>query len=394
MKSVLKTLTLSGLSIIPALNTMAQSTMSNVLDEIAVNNKTLQAYSRHLEAKDISYRTGLAPSDPVFTYDYLTGGSVYQHEISVTQSFDFPTTYAKKNQLVREKTALSPLQMDAIRQDILLEAKKVCIAIVYHNRLNIQLQQRSESFTKLLEAFRNKLAKGDGHILDVHKAEIQLIGIEKAIQDNHSRIRQLQQKLTELNGGNSIAFVDTTYADIPDIPTFEELEAEYERNDPLRKILLQETSIAQKAIEVSKAAWWPRMELGYRYEGRAGQSLNGLTTGISIPLWANRNTVKHQHAVKEAAVAELDAHVNEHYYHILHMYEQYENLKKVLEKYFEIFSTISNHIALLNKSLAYGQISSMEYFLEINWFNDAYDTYLQTERDYHEIIAELYKFRL
>lgn len=96
MKSVLKTLTLSGLSIIPALNTMAQSTMSNVLDEIAVNNKTLQAYSRHLEAKDISYRTGLAPSDPVFTYDYLTGGSVYQHEISVTQSFDFPTTYAKK----------------------------------------------------------------------------------------------------------------------------------------------------------------------------------------------------------------------------------------------------------------------------------------------------------
>lgn len=227
--------------------------------------------------------------------------------------------------------------MDAIRQDILLEAKKVCIAIVYHNRLNIQLQQRSESFTKLLEAFRNKLAKGDGHILDVHKAEIQLIGIEKAIQDNHSRIRQLQQKLTELNGGNSIAFVDTTYADIPDIPTFEELEAEYERNDPLRKILLQETSIAQKAIEVSKAAWWPRMELGYRYEGRAGQSLNGLTTGISIPLWANRNTVKHQHAVKEAAVAELDAHVNEHYYHILHMYEQYENLKKVLEKYFKIF---------------------------------------------------------
>jgi outer membrane protein, heavy metal efflux system len=395
MKSLLKNILFSMLSLTYILNTSAQSAIDAVLAEIAANNKTLQAHAQYLDARNIAFRTGLAPADPVVTYDFLSGkNSGNQHDISVTQSLDFPVTYYKKSQLAKEQSAASAYRQDAVRQDILLEAKHICIALVYHHQRQQLLERRKSATDKLLKDFLQKLDKGDGNILDVNKARVQLISIEKAFKDNLSEITQLQQKLLELNGGNDIIFSDTLYPAIPDIEPFEMLEQTYEINDPHRKILEQERIIADKALAVSKANWWPKMELGYLYEGKTDQTFNGFRTGISIPLWANRNTLKLRQAEITVSASMLDAHINEHYYHLLHMYEKYENLKHTLTRYEEVFTTMDNHITLLDKALALGQITSVEYFLELSWFNDTYDEYLKTGKEYQEIVAALYKYTL
>jgi outer membrane protein, heavy metal efflux system len=49
---------------------------------------------------------------------------------------------------------------------------------------------------------------------------------------------------------------------------------------------------------------------------------------------------------------------------------------------------------LLDKALALGQITTVEYFLELSWFNDTYDEYLKTGKEYQEIVAALYKYTL
>jgi outer membrane protein, heavy metal efflux system len=76
------------------------------------------------------------------------------------------------------------------------------------------------------------------------------------------------------------------------------------------------------------------------------------------------------------------------------MYEKYENLKHTLTRYEEVFTTMDNHITLLDKALALGQITTVEYFLELSWFNDTYDEYLKTGKEYQEIVAALYKYTL
>jgi hypothetical protein len=49
---------------------------------------------------------------------------------------------------------------------------------------------------------------------------------------------------------------------------------------------------------------------------------------------------------------------------------------------------------LLKKALDFGQISSIEYFMESIYFYESYDTYLQVEKEYHLAVANLLKHQL
>ncbi|TAL60777.1 MAG: transporter [Bacteroidetes bacterium] len=379
-----------------AINANAQLNIDTVLANIAKNNKTIQAEKQYWEAQNLQYKTGLTPHNPTAEYDFLSGSpsnAGNQQEFTISQSFDFPTAYVKKNQLANQKIIQSEYQFTAKRQDVLLEAKKVCIALVYHNKMQTILEQRKKNTEKLLSDFQIRLDKGEGNIMDVNKAQLQLIEIKKEFQKNISAINQLNQKLIELNGGITVSFPDTIYPMLPIIPAFEQLEKDYESADPLLKILQQEKLIAQKQIEVSKAMWLPKTEVGYHYQGILGQTYNGIHTGITIPLWENKNTAKQKQAQLLFTDFELQAHLNEHYFHIKHIYEKYANLKIVLGEYQTAFRSIS-YTTLLSKSLASGQISTIEYFMEMSYYYNAYNNFFEMEREYYSVIAELYKYTL
>ena len=374
----------------------AESTIENVLAQISKNNKTLQANAQYYEAQKLKFKTGNTPGNPTVEYDFLSGSPANvgnQHEFTIAQSFDFPTTYIKKGQLVKTQSAQTELQLTAARQDVLLEAKKYCIELVYQNKLRAKLASQKQNTERILADFQTKLDKGEGNILDLNKAKLQLIEIKKIFQENISAINQLNQKLTELNGGNEISLPDTIYPSHPVIPAFTQLEQDYESADPLLKILQQQKRITQKELELGKALSLPKMELGYHYQGNLGQTYKGIHTGISIPLWENKNTVKQKKAQLLFSDFELQAHVNEHYFHIKHIYEKYSNLKITLEEYQTIFTTL-NTTVLLNKALALGEMTTIQYFTEINYYNNALTNYLQAEKEYYQTIADLYKYQL
>lgn len=243
----------------------AQSTIDKALIEIAKNNKTIQANTQYWNAQKIQYKTGNTLYNPTVEYDYLKGtpaNAGNQTDIVVTQSFDFPTAYGKKNHLAKEKTNQADLQLKSANQAVLLEAKKVCIELVYRNKFQIPLTTRKEATERWLVHFKKRMYTGDGTILDVNKAEIQLLELRKQFQDNSSAIAVLNEKVTALNGGTPIPFTDLTYYDVPAIADFETLFAEIELVDYVKKTLEQEKVIAQKQIEVSKALALPKMEVG------------------------------------------------------------------------------------------------------------------------------------
>ena len=56
-------------------------------------------------------------------------------------------------------------------------------------------------------------------------------------------------------------------------------------------------------------------------------------------------------------------------------------------------ATVNNN-ELLNKALQLGEISSLQYFMELNYYYDSYDNFLNLESDYYQVIAELNKYQL
>jgi cobalt-zinc-cadmium efflux system outer membrane protein len=374
----------------------AQSTIDKALGEIAKNNKTIQANTEYWNAQKVQYKTGNSLYNPSVEYDFLKGSPANagdQTDIVVTQSFDFPTAYGKKNQLAKELTNQADLVLKATNQALLFEAKKVCIELVYRNKLQLLLTKRKEATEKWLAHFKKKLEVGDGTILDVNKAEIQLLEIRKQFQENTSAITVLNEKLTSLNGGITLSLTDVTYYDIPVIADFDTLFSEIDATDYIKKSLEQEKVIAQKQIEVSKALALPKMEVGYHYQGILGQTYNGIHTGISLPLWESKNTVKLQKAKMTFAESALTDHTNEHYYENMQLYGRYESLKSILEDYQEINQSVAP-IPLLDKALAAGQISVLEYFVELNYYNNSYNSFLEIEKEYYEVVTTLLKYQL
>jgi outer membrane protein, heavy metal efflux system len=379
-----------------AIKVNGQTSIDSVLANIARNNKTIIANTKYWEAKTLEYQTGLTPNNPKLDYDYLIGtpsNAGNQAEFTITQTFDFPTVYARKKHLSKEQIKQSEFQLNANRQDILLEAKLICIELIYRNKLNSELTIRKQNTEKWLTAFQKSLEKGQGNIMDVNKAKLQLIEINAAFQENLSISNQLYQKLTELNGGIPIQLSDTTYSSIDLVPDFGSLEQEIESKDPVRKYLEQEKVIGQSEVDLSKSLTLPKFDASYRYQTILGQRFNGLHLGLTIPLWENKNKVKTQQAELFLNEANLQDHINEHYYDIKQKYERMTNLKITLDKYQTLFSSLNN-VELLDKSLSFGQISTIEYFMEMTYYYEALKNYLKTEMEYNKVVAELYKYQL
>jgi len=388
----------SGIKAQPAYrsDSAGRDNIENVLSEISKNNKSIIANQQYWEAKKLQYKTGLTLYNPSVEFDYLIGtpaNAGNQTDFLVIQSFDFPTAYIKKKQVANSQIAQAGFKLTTYRQDILLKAKQYCIELIYLNKKQAELTKRLQNAEKLYSDYQKKLDTGDASSLDVNKAKLQLLNLQNDFRLNTSQINQLNQKLTELNGGSAINFNDTVYSLIPAIPDFPTLESAIEANDPVLKSFQQQKEINLKKVELSKALSLPKMETGYHSQAILGQQFRGAHFGITIPLWENKNTVKFQKAQVLFSELQVEQHKNEHYYETQQLYEKYQNLKITLEEYQQLLTT-ANNTELLDKALKLGETSSIQYFMEISYFYNSYDKYLQLEKEYHQVIAELYKYQL
>lgn len=187
-----------------SMSTFAQSDISQVLEAVEKNNKSIQANKRYLEAKRAEFKTGLTPYDPQVEYDYLFGspdGAGNQRDFSLTQRLDFPTTYKRKRELSSQQIAQTIVQQKVHRQDILLQAKLVALQIIYLNRKGAELNRGLVNSQQLVGDYQKKLEKGDVTILEVNKAKLQLLNIQSEVALNHNEIQVHTTKLTQLNGG-------------------------------------------------------------------------------------------------------------------------------------------------------------------------------------------------
>lgn len=374
----------------------AQNSVDNILSSVTKNNKTLIANAQFVEARKLEYKTGISPEDPKIEYDYLIGspvGAGNQTDFSVTQSIDFPTSYFSKKKMANQQIAKTELELNAMRQNILLETKTNCFSLIYLNKKQAELKRRVTQVSQVYEGYQIKMKNGEATILDVNKAQLLLLNLKTELALNESEIKRTSSELTELNGGIAVILPDTIYPITPAVPDFIQMDSLIEANDVIVKIFSKDKDISSAKLKVTKGLALPKIEAGYHSQAILGQKYQGAHLGFSIPLWQNKNTIKTEKANLLFSDLRISEHRTEHFYENQQLYEKYAVLKNTLSEYNKIFSTINN-TELLNKLLKSGNISSIEYFMELSYFYSAYDSYLKAENEYNQSIATLYKYQL
>lgn len=370
----------------------AQSTISSVVDMIESNNKQIALKKMTVAAEQLSFRTGNAPDNLRFGYDFLKGGlgSGDQTEILVAQAFDFPTVYAKRKQLADARSATTDQFLALEVNDIRLRATKACLNLVYEQKRRTLLDQRRQALQTILTNFEERFSEGKASKLDVGKAKLQLIALERELADNRSQELVLRAELLQLNGGLEVNFNDTEYP-VWATPNSDTLEMKWKQSDPVNALFVQQNAVATKEVELSKAMWLPSLEAGFRHVSGFGQLFNGVHTGISIPIWERRNTVKAKKAEQSAMLLNSEVYASSKSLELKRLLQEEALLREMLGEYEKALGEVQN-LELLKTALELGRINSTEYFIEANSYYDALAMLLTTELEYQQVQAAINRY--
>ncbi len=375
---------------------VSQNQTSLVLKSILENNKTLKAAGHWVASQKLEAKTGIYLANPSVTYDYLWGNQntlPIQSEVNAIQEFDFPGVYKKKAQHANLQATQAEIDGKILRQSVLLEAQSTCIELVYLNKQKTLLQNQLNFTTKLLEMQQARLQKGESNILEVNILNLNLVTLKSDFRKNETNRNNLLKKLAELNGGASIEFTDTSYFLDKPVPEFETIKDKAVSVDPSLASLSQKIELSKSQIAVTKALSYPKFELGYRGTYMAGDNYNGIHTGISIPLWENKNAVKTAKAQSLYWQSELESEQVKQMGELRRLYDECQSLKISLDDY-QSNVPMQQSVTLLNKALQAGEISAPEYFAEMCVWSQSHQALLQLEYEYYQKIAELMKFEL
>ena len=380
-----------------ALSVNGQNSIDAVLRSIEANNKELQANNQLTVSKKLEAKLDNNLPDPSVSYVHQYGnreGMGIQGELVASQSFDFPSVYVQKNKLAKSKAASFDRQGAEFRQQILLQAKEICLDLVLLNQQRALLDQRRQNAEQLAELYAMRLETGDANILETNKIDLELLNAKTEARMNESaRIAKLQE-LATLNGGIAIDFTDTTYMSDGDILSFEELCAEAVTSNPQLLTLKSEKVAARRQLSVNKSKSLPSFELGYRMNtATGGERFNGFLVGISIPLFSNRNNVKQAKAQALYTDLQLESTTTTVESELHQLYNQSVALKTSMDEYNTVLKS-QNSLALLNKAIQTGQISMIEYFVDVTTFYQSMQNYMQLQNEYQKVMAQLYKYKL
>ncbi len=128
-------------------------------------------------------------------------------------------------------------------------------------------------------------------------------------------------------------------------------------------------------------------------EKAVGQHFQGVTVGVSIPLWENRNRVKQAKIQTSATSATFEDSKIQFYNRLQALYQKAVALQQNAQKVRQAIDN-NNNEPLLKKALDAGEISLLDYLLEIEFYYNAINKALEAERDFELTAAELWALEI
>jgi outer membrane protein, heavy metal efflux system len=374
----------------------AQTETSRILSEIEKNNTTLEVHRNLNEAQKMENQTGIYLENPEVEYHYLWGSPAAigkRQDVAVKQSFDFPTSYGLKKKIAGVQNEQADLEYRMKRSEVLFQAKTVCTELIYLNAMHRELEIRERDAADIFKAYEVKFENGETNIIEKNKARLNLLNAQKAIRENETQRNVLLAELKRLNGGVEIDFSQNDFAPAELPANFDAWFEENRKRNLLLQMASRQTEMREKQVKLSKALNLPKFSTNYMSESVEGEAFKGIALGMTIPLWEKKNTVKVaglQHKVAEEMAA--DAQVQS-YNRMKSHYEKALQLQKTLNDYTDVLESV-NSTGLLKKALDAGEISLIDYLMELSLYYKTVDNILSMKNELYQALAGLYYYEL
>lgn len=368
---------------------MAQTSLQELLKSVEQNNPQLITASKGLLSTTAELKMGRNPMDPELEYSHVFG-TENTNELTLKQSFDFPTVYRQRNNVAKYGTQKAEAEFMATRQTIFSEVTSMYVTVVaLNNELSI-LKTRLENAQSIKKFFEKKLEAGETTILEKNKVTALYINAKSQLSMSEMELQNVLNQLTQMNGGQKVTITSPVYPDFNSIESALNVDEIINKSYALQAISL-DSMMAKSQLKLSKQEWIPSLSLGYKAAFTKGNYNNGIVAGISIPLWQKRGNVKFSKLNKEFS----QANYNQTY---TSQRTELENLVRSMMSYTQILSEYSQYMKesrneeLLLKALQSGTITMTDYLVELSLFYDTVDMANNAQKSLYQTKAQMTKY--
>jgi outer membrane protein TolC len=288
----------------------------------------------------------------------------------VSQSFDFPSAYVHKSKIANLSVSQFDERFRQSKLEILTNTVQVYAELIYTNRKILILENRQQMGVQLQTGIEKRVNTGDANIFEVNRIRSELAKVQSELQLTESRRKSLLLKLSELNGGKPITVSDTIFPLDVDLASSDTSMKAISARSPQIKQWETEVQIAGHNISLQRSLSLPKFEIGYRQDINTGQTFNGFHTGITIPLFENKNTLKSAKLREIYATDAVNAYKLELQSSIMQLITELNAVQQSRTSLIRVFKTLHTYDLLL-KAYNAGQINYTEFFTE-------YENYQQT----------------
>ncbi len=374
----------------------AQMSIESALAEIEANNTTLKTLRQSVEAQKLENRSGIFLPNPEVGFNYLWGtprSEGNRMDLSLSQSFDIPTLSGLKRKTANEMNSSVDWQYRVDRMAIMLEAKNLLIELTYYNALIKELDVRLAQAVVIENGFKNRFERGDVGKLEYNNVRLNLASIRGEMQRLKTEQTMVASQLKRLNGGLVLSYGTTSFSDLVLESDFDSWYVVAESKSPVLAYVKQEIEVSKRQLSLSKSMSYPTFRAGYMSETIAGTRLDGVSVGLSLPLWENTNRVKQARAALAASQAREEESKQQFYNQLEILYNRALGLSEAAQLY-RLSLKDANNSELLKRALDAGQISMLDYMVEMGIYYESITKALEAERDFALSVAELNSYTL
>lgn len=369
-------------------------TISDVLGSVGQNNMELKAMLKGNEAADLETRQqnnieGLSVEYSPFFNKAESG--IASSELVVSQGFDFPTLYGARKKAARLQRNVREMEYETARRDILLAAKNLCLDLIHFNKQEKILAERRRNADDMLAMFTEKYNGGEATVLELNKIKMERMSLETELTEAKAARSEALNGLRALNGGKE---TDVTMTDYPPLPDDGYMEMYEQAVSGDHGMMTAEAAVraAEQEVKVNRQGWLPQIEIGYRRNTEGGDASHGFLIGGSIPLFANKNKLKQAKARKaEAEMQQAEARIKAES-SARAMIEKMRQLRAAAETY--DIGLMRRTLELLDKAVENGELSVTDYYTEANRIYLNILSFLNVERQYQGVVADITKNQL
>lgn len=383
-------------AVLVALPSAAQDDLQRLLQEVEKNNLSLQGESYAAQGRTYEARTGNS-LEPL-SVDYAAvwdspQAAAKTGELEVAQEFDLPMLYVTRSRKAKNLAEQYNAEYRAMRQSILLEAKEAYLELCTLTKTTEYLNLRIKAAERVSKLFASRYLTGESTQVEKNRTEVEYLLLKESASQNDLRIIELRQRLVSLNGGNPIDYsFEMPMLEEP-IMSFDALFADWDAVDPAMTVLRMQEEVAGQELRLSKQQALPKVAIGYKMEYGTGEMFNGITAGLSIPMFSNRFNVKRARAYETAAKLNREAAVLDKRNTLTEIYMKTEYMDKLRSSFGEMPNP-DEYIGMLDRLLDAGEISIVDYYSDLGAFYSATETKLRIHFEYSLCLTRLYAIYL